>query len=167
MKRSAAASSKSAYRYRKASVSWPSVVIAPTETPRGRCAGPDSAMRTGPPHPDQGGSATLPRLVSIDVSHTIRPIARSANRTASLFSTTGHHRGARPSAPAEARWSCACLRAVVCLVTAASSEDRSPAAVRGSAVTVAIREWLPSAPRAPGGRAFTGTVMLTGRGALR
>jgi hypothetical protein len=124
------------------------------------CAGPDSAIRTGPWYPDQGGSATLPRLVSMHVSHTTGPIARSANRTASLFSATGHHPGARPSVPAEARRLGACLSALVCLVTSASSAERSPAAVRGSAVTVAMREWFPVTPRWPGSRTFTGTVIL-------
>ena len=102
-KRSAAAASKSACRYRKLSCNWPSAVTAPTDMPRGMCAELENAMRTGPRYPDQGGSATLPRLVSIDVSHTIRPTARSANRTASLFSATGHQPGARSETPAEAR----------------------------------------------------------------
>lgn len=103
------------------------------------CAGPDSTIRTGPRY-DQGASVTLPRFVSMAVSHTTGPIVRSANRTASLFSATGHHPGARPSAPAEARFPLARLRAVVCPATATSNGDRSPAAVRGSTVTVAIRE---------------------------
>ncbi len=130
------------------------------------CAGPDSAMRTGPRY-DQGASAASPRLVSMHVSHMIGPIERSANWTASLFNATGHQPGARPSAPAEARCWCACLRAVVCLVTAASNRGSSPAAVRGSTVTVAIREWLPATPRRPGSRTFTGTVILIARGARR
>jgi hypothetical protein len=131
------------------------------------CTAPENAIRTGPRCPDQGGSATLPRLVSMAVSHTTRPIARSANRTASRLSTTGHHRGARPSVPAPARAGRACRRAAVCLVTAASSEDRSPAAVSGAAMTVVIREWLPATAGTPGPRAFTGTVIAIVRGGLR
>ena len=131
-------------------------------------AGPATAMRTGRPGPgpDHGGSGTFPRLVSIVVSHTSRPSARSAVRTASLFSTTGHQPGARPRGPALARWRPACRKAVVCLVTTASSADRS-AAVRGSAVTVAIRVWLPATPRRPGSRTSMGTVILIVPGGRR
>lgn len=99
------------------------------------------------------------------VSLMIGPIVRRANRTASRFSTTGHQPGGRPSIPAEARRWCACLRALVWVLTAASNCDRSPAAVRGSTVTVAIREWLPATPRTPESRTFTGTVILIARGA--
>jgi hypothetical protein len=108
---------------------------------------PVTAIRTGPRLPDQGGSVTIPRLVRMDVSHAIRPIARSANRTASRFSAPGHHRGASPSAPAEGCDEPARRRALVCLVTAARSEVRSPETVLGSAVIVAIRVWLPATPR--------------------
>jgi hypothetical protein len=100
----------------------------------------------------------------MDVSHAIRPIARSASRTASRFRATGHHPGASPSAPAEACCEPACRRALVCLVTAVSSEDRSPVTVRGSAVIVAIRVWLPATPCRADPRTFTGTVILTVRG---
>lgn len=167
VKRSAAASSNSAYRYRKPSRSCPSAVSAATDRPRGMCAGAVIDIRTGPPYPDQGASVTLPRLVSMHVSHTNRPIARSANRIASPFTATGHHAGARPSAPAEARRRGACLSALVWLVTSASSAERSPAAVRGSAVTVAMRVWFPVTPRRPGSRTLTGTVILIARDARR
>jgi len=103
----------------------------------------------------------------MQVSHASRPNVRSPIRTASRFSTTGHHPGARPSAPAGALSGVACLNAAVCLATAASSAVRSPAAVRWSTVTVTIREWLPATSLRPGRRAFTGTVILTGRGLAR
>ena len=75
--------------------------------------GLDIAIRTGPLGRDQGGSGTFPRLDSIDVSHTSAPNPRSAIRTASLFSTTGHHPGASPSGPTEARRRPACLMTLV------------------------------------------------------
>jgi hypothetical protein len=77
------------------------------------CTGLDIAIRTGRPGADQGGSWTFPRLESIDVSHTSEPNPRSAIRTASLFSTTGHHPGASPIGPAEARCRPACLMTLV------------------------------------------------------
>ena len=77
------------------------------------CTGLDIAMRTGRPGSDQGASRTFPRLESIDVSHTSEPNPRSAIRTASLFSTTGHHPGASPNGPAEARCRLACLITLV------------------------------------------------------
>jgi hypothetical protein len=101
--------------------------------------GPETAMRTRPWEPDQGGSVTLPRLVSMQVSHTIRPIARSENWTASRLSPTGHHPGASPSGPAEARCLPARFRALACLDTAARSRGGSSAAVRGPTAIVAIR----------------------------
>jgi len=94
------------------------------------------------------------------VSHTTGPITRSANRTASRFSATGHQPGAIPSAPAAGRSGRACLRTCPCLVTAASSTARSPAAVRGPTTTDAVREWLPAASGRPGERTLTGTVIL-------
>src|SRR5215469_1296221 len=86
---SAAVASKRAVLYRRVSASCPPAVITPTVSPRGSCACAENAMVTASIWPKSGGSGTLPRFVSIAVSHTSWPTVCSAMRTWALPSLSG------------------------------------------------------------------------------
>jgi hypothetical protein len=167
MNRAAAVSSSRAYRYRKATCNWPSAVTTETARPRGMCTGAENAIRTGPPGPDHGGPVTLPRLESMVVSHTTRPTMPSETLKASRFSATGHQPGVASKTPAEAPCGRACLIAINCLLTSASSTGGWPTAVPGPTVTVTIRVWLPATVGRPGPCTLTGTLIAIVRGTRR
>lgn len=131
------------------------------------CAGAENAIRTGPPRPGQSGPVTLPRLESMVVSHTTGPTVRSAPRRASRFSTTGHQPGIASRTPAEVSCGRACLIAVNCLLTSASSADGWPAAVSGPTATVTVRVQLPATAGRPGPCTLAGTLIAITRGARR
>lgn len=159
----AAASSSNAYRYLKPTCVWSSAVTTPTDMPRGMWTAAENAIRTRARRPDQGGSAMLPRLDSMQVSHTTRPTVPSVALKASRFSTTGHQPGMASRTPAEAPCGRACLVAVSCLLTSASNADGRAATVPGPTVTVTIRVWLPATAAGPGRCTLTGTLIAIAR----
>jgi len=164
MNRFAAVSSSRAYRYLKATCNWPSAVTTETARPRGMCTGAENAIRTGRPGLDQGGPVTLPRLESMVVSQTTRPTVASVALKVSRFSATGHQPGIASRTPAEAPCGRACLVAINCLLTSASSTGGwAAAAFRGPTVTVTSRVWLPATAGRPGPCTLTGTLIAIAR----